>query len=192
VVSLTLCADVAAADWLVRSTLPWHQLVCFGPGGFDAYARLRLLPDPVRPGQSENDAEAEDWRAGQPPRLFELLASRTATPDDCYFCVWEGFGQLGSVTDAPNVQVPHRAYWLLRGPLADIGTWDGAGPGQTQLAATQPAFVWPADHAWCVAWDVDPHWVGIGGDTPLISRLVGDPLLDVVPADPSAEQPSYR
>jgi hypothetical protein len=85
------------------------------------------------------------------------------------------------------VHVPHRAYWLFQGPLADIGTWDGAGPAQTQ-----PAFVWPVDRAWCVAWDVDPHWLGIGGGTPLLSGLAGDPLLDVVPADPGAEQPAYR
>jgi hypothetical protein len=229
-VALTFCSDLAAADWIVRSTLPWQQLVCFGPAGFDAYARLRLLPDPVRTGQSENDVEAEDWRADQLPRLFELLTARTSTPEDCYFCVWDGFGCAGSGADdgavyvtaddeqheiertdarpglapasgavrsdppAPKVVVPHRAYWLFRGPLAETGTWDSAEawPGHCQLDAVQPAFVWPADHAWCVALDVDPHWAGIGGGTPLVDQLVADPLLDVVPADPGAEQPFYR
>lgn len=219
--TLTYYSDVAAADWIVRSSVPWQRLVSFGPAGFDAYARLRLLPDPVRPGQSENDVRAEEWRADQPPRLFALLAARTTTPDDCYFCVWEGFGQAESAVDdwqdgieradavpglapasvavpvvvpAPKVAVPHRAYWLFRGPLAEIGTWDSAEawPGQLRLDAAQPAFVWPADHAWCVAWDVDPHWAGIGGDARLIDQLIADPLLDVVSADPGAEQPYYE
>jgi hypothetical protein len=229
-VTLTYCLDLAAADWIARSTLPWRQLVCFGPAGFDAYARLRFLPDPVHPGQRENDVEAEDWRTDQLPRLFELLAAGTTTPDDCYFCVWEGFGHaepatdddpgyvgvdnsrepieradarpglaptsaaLSSVRPAPKVEVPHRAYWLFRGSLGELGTWDSAAawPGQRRLEASQPAFVWPADHAWCVAWDVDPHWAGMGGGTLLISQLIADPLLDVVSADPSTEQPLYQ
>jgi hypothetical protein len=82
----------------------------------------------------------------------------------------------------------------FRGPLAEIGAWDTAEawPGQYRLDAAEPAFVWPADHAWCVARDVDPHWAGIGGDTPLVDQLVADPLLDVASADPAAEQPSYH
>jgi hypothetical protein len=220
--SLTFCSDLAAADWIVHTTVPWQQLVCFGPAGFDAYARLRLLPDPVRPGQSENDVDVEDWRTDQLPRLFELLTACTTTPDDCYFCVWEGFGRAGrisaddsadlieqaaarpglaptsgaspSVPQAPKVELPHRAYWLFRGPLAEIGRWDTAEawPGQARLDGAEPAFVWPADHAWCVALDVDPHWAGIGGGTLLINQLIADPLLDVVSADPTTQQPLYR
>jgi GNAT superfamily N-acetyltransferase len=92
------------------------------------------------------------------------------------------------------VEVPHRAYWLFRGPLSGIGRWDTAEawPGHSRLDAAQPAFVWPADHAWCVALDVDPHWAGIGGGTRLIDQLVADPLLDVVAADPTRKQPWYR
>ena len=52
----------------------------FGPAGFDAYARLRMLPDPARFDQSESDVEVEDWRQGQLPRLFEVLATHTTTP----------------------------------------------------------------------------------------------------------------
>ncbi|HEU5268190.1 MAG TPA: hypothetical protein VFU35_15885 [Jatrophihabitans sp.] len=94
----------------------------------------------------------------------------------------------------PKVVVPHRGYWLFRGPLADIGTWDTAHgwPGQPRLQPTHPAFVWPADRAWCLAWDVDPHWAGIGAHQALITALIADPLLDTVPADPTEDQPSYR
>ena len=87
-----LLLDLSAADWIAHSDLRWSQLVGFGPAGFDAYARLRFLPDPAGPGQSENDVPAEDWRTDPLPRLFEVLATHTATPEDCYFCVWEGVG----------------------------------------------------------------------------------------------------
>jgi hypothetical protein len=228
-VTLTFCPDLSAADWIVHSDLPWQQLVGFGPAGFDAYARLRFLPDPVRPGQSENDVDP-DWRTDQLPTLLEVLATHTATPDDCYFCVWEGFGhadvaidddavyiddenartpleRLGarpglaphpvaspSMPQLPKVVLPNRAYWLFRGPLADIGTWDTAQqwPGRCRLDQIEPAFIWPADHAWCVARDVDPHWAGIGGTPPLITRLMSDARLDVVPADPTEDQPLYQ
>jgi len=86
-VTLTFCRDLSAADWIVHGDLPWQQLVCSGPASFDAYASLRFLPDPERPGQSENDVDA-GWRTDPLPTLFEVLAA----PDDCYFCVREGIG----------------------------------------------------------------------------------------------------
>jgi hypothetical protein len=224
-VTLTFCWDLAAAAWIVTSDLTWQQLVGFGPAGFDAYARLRFLPDPTTPGQRETDVDA-DWRTDQLPTLIEVLATHTTTPNDCYFCVWEGFGPADPASDdhgvcdeksaaqraaaqpgvapapavspttphAPKVVVSNRAYWLFRGPLADTGAWDSAEglPGKLRLEAAEPAFIWPADHAWCVARDVDPHWAGIGGHTPLIKRLVVDPRLDVVPADPTKDQPHYQ
>ena len=225
--TLRLCRDLSAADWIVHSDLPWQQLVGFGPACFDAYARLRLLPDPTRPGQSENDVEA-DWRLDQLPTLWDVLATHTATADDCYFCVWTGFGPSeidgdddaeyvddeSAVTQRPDAQpglapgrgsssantwlpkvvVPNRAYWLFCGPLPDMGAWDTAQglPHAIRLGAVEPAFVWPADHVWCVALDVDQHWVGIGADSRLISKLVSDPRLDVVTAEPTQGQPFYQ
>lgn len=92
------------------------------------------------------------------------------------------------------VAVPNRAYFLFHGPLADAYSWEDVEvwAGQTRLRPPHPAFVWPADHAWCVASDVDPHWSGIGADTHVIDQLVADPRLDVVSADPDADQPSSR
>jgi hypothetical protein len=185
----------------------------------------------VRPGQSENDVPA-DWRAGQSPALFEVLATHTAHPDDCYLCVWDGFGhgEVGIDDDAvyvhdatagaefaqtvappgwapvalpsisppvpqpPKVVVPNRAYWLFRGSLTEVGRWDSAQewPGQPRLDEAEPAFIWPAGHAWCVAQDVDPHWAGIGGTDSLITQLGTESRLDVVPADPTTAPPTYR
>jgi hypothetical protein len=231
-VTLTFCRDLAAADWIVHSDLPWSRLVNFGPGGFDSYARLRFLPDPVRPGQSENDVDP-DGRPDQLATLVEVLAAQTATPDDCYFCVWDGFDDTtagtgtgtgtgtwyidperagawlpqpdaqpgyaplpkasSSTPQPPKVVVPNRAYWLFRGPLTDVGSWDTSQewPAGYRLGAAEPAFIWPPDHVWCVARDVDPHWAGIAGNTPLITSLMADPRLDLVAADPAENQPSY-
>jgi hypothetical protein len=192
-VTLTFCTDLTAADWIAGSELPWQDLVTLGPAEFDAYARLRLLPDPVRPGMSENDVVAEDWRSEQLPRLFEVLAAETTTPGDCYFLVWDGFAEQ-EFNGLAKVELPARAYWLFRGALAEVGTWDSADgrPSGLRLDDADPAFVWPADRAWCFTLDVDPHWATIGGDPGLVARLGADPRLDVVPVDRYADQPFYR
>jgi hypothetical protein len=99
-----------------------------------------------------------------------------------------------SMTNLPQVVVPNRAYWLFRGPLAEVGAWDTAQgwPSERRLDGAEAAFVWPGDHAWCVASDVDPHWAGIGGRQALITQLTTDAHLDVIPADPTQAQPFYQ
>jgi hypothetical protein len=200
-VVLTPCSDLAAADWIMFSDRMWQQLVGFGPEGFPAYARLRFLPDPAYEGQRENDVDIDE---------------------DCYFCLWDGWGSdihggggvfiadwqtrtvrpgpqvapafPSSVLRGPKVVIPNRAYFLFRGSVSDFGDWGAAEmwPGQPRLHMPNPAFIWPADHAWCVANDVDPHWAGIGADVSAIDRLLGDPRLDVVAANPREDQPAYR
>jgi hypothetical protein len=94
--------------------------------------------------------------------------------------------------DGPKVVVANRKYLLFQGPLSGAGDWGAADlwPGYAR-GYLPAAFVWPADHAWCVAHDIDPHWAGIGADAEVVDRLVAEPRLDVVRADPSDRQPSF-
>ncbi|XVV08596.1 hypothetical protein ACQP2X_27535 [Actinoplanes sp. CA-131856] len=178
--TLTLCTDLTAAGWLATSDVDWHQLVTFGPSGFPSYARVRFIPDPVRPGQEEADHEGEPDDLTETQRVgfaVETLARHTRTPGDCYFALWDGWGDE---FPGPKVVLPHREFFLFRGAFADYAP-----------DFQPPAFVWPADHAWCLAADVDPHWAGVGATAAAIADLIADPRLDVVPADPSAAQPFY-
>ena len=198
--ALTPCSDLSEADWITASDRQWQQLVGFGPVGFPAYARLRFLPDPAYEGQSENDVHVDDadTETAQLRAVLGTLTGHTRTPDDCYFCLWDGWGSDieggPSLLHRPKVVVPNRAYFLFRGSVSDLGDWGAAdeGPGQPRLHMPDPAFIWPADHSWCLANDVDPHWAGIGADVSAIDQLLADPRLDVVPADPGQDQPSYR
>lgn len=192
---LNHCSDPTPARWVVESRTPFDQLVMFGPSGFQATARLRFIPDPSRPGQSENDVEVPDDHPSdlaQAQLALHRLAEFTSTPDDCYFCVWEGYSDLvlpPGVTEASLVVLPHRRYGLFRGPLGSIDTF--AAELGSHDAVAPPAFVWPADHRWCFASDVDPHWAGIGAEQDAVDALVADPDLDVVPANPAERQPLY-
>lgn len=224
--ALTPCSDLSAAAWIMAGDRPWQQLISLGPSGFPAYARLRFLPDPAYEGQSENDAvgrgEAPSSETAQLRAVLEMLTRHTRTPDDCYFCLWDGWGSdidgddgvqmldrrdgtvrrgpkitpafPPSVLHGPKVVVPHRAYFLFRGGGADCGDWGAADlwPGRPRLHIPDPAFIWPADHAWCIANDVDPHWAGIGATVAAVDQLRADPRLDIVPADPHEDQPAYR
>ncbi|MHB1572248.1 MAG: hypothetical protein ACYC0H_24000, partial [Solirubrobacteraceae bacterium] len=197
--------DLSPANWIVTSDVPWARLVTFGPSGFATYARVRFIPDPTYEGQREVEAdlggsrgEVEQWRA-----LLQLLANETSDPSDCYLGLWEGWPLQESARRWPTfgvprgVRFPARSFFLFHGALSDAEIW---GPpaaagiwGQPEFAnGGTPAFVWPSDHAWCVAADVDPHWAGIGATAPTIERLLADPRLDAVVADLDRDQPAYR
>jgi hypothetical protein len=231
-VTLRLCSDLSAADWLTTSSLAWDKLVTFGPSGFAAYARLLLLPDPQYPGQSENDAATDDELLPELEQLraaCSVLADHTRTPDDCYLCLWDGWGfgdevpgpqghgmplsyggggqhvtlePAGArpgmaagrpVRHEPKVVVPNRTYSLFRGNISDLGDWSVDDTWtQPPRPDTPPAFVWPADRAWCISNDVDPHWIGVAASTRAVDQLAAHPALDVVHADPHEDPPHYQ
>ncbi|WP_229789306.1 hypothetical protein [Pilimelia terevasa] len=175
---------------------PPGQLITFGPAGFEAYARLRFIPDPIRPGQQEADVEVGDDHLldiEQTRRALHLLARFTSSAQDCYFCVWEGYSDIPLPTHVRSgalLELPHRRYGLLHGCIGDIDGWEAALGSGGPIAP--PALVWPADQRWCLASDVDPHWAGIGASPAAIDALNAQTTLDVIRADPSGEQPEYR
>ncbi|MBW4716759.1 hypothetical protein [Saccharothrix obliqua] len=189
---LGYCVDTSAADWLVRSRTPWPRLITFGPTGFEAHARLRFIPDPVRPGQAEADVDLPDDHLPdlvQARHALRLLSRFTGTPEECYFCVWDGYSDVRLPAGAARVELPHRQYALLRGALRDFDGW--AEALGTAEPCPPPAFAWPADRSWCFTADVDPHWAGIGASRAAVDALVREPGLDVVPASPGETPPAY-
>jgi hypothetical protein len=191
-VPLRHAADLAAADWVTGWS--FEELVTFGRAGFEAYARLRFIPDPTRPGQDEADVQLPDDHPSdldQARRALDHLGRHTATPDRCYFCIWDGYGSFpasASRGDPPLLHLPHRSYALMEGPLDALRTWEAAWPTSPLVP---PALVWPADHRWCFVKDVDPHWAGIGASREAVAELLDDEALDVVTADPRQPQPYY-
>jgi hypothetical protein len=108
-------------------------------------------------------------------RLVSVLAGHTATPDDCLFGVWSGWG-LAEAT-APTLALPHRSYWLVRGPVA-LATANFADEPSEQSAHLW----WPADRAWCVATDIDLTSTYVGGSVACIADLLAAGGLEAAPA----------
>jgi hypothetical protein len=187
--------DVAPAVWLESSRTPPQQLITLGPSGYEAYARLRYIPDPTAPGQLETDAEipADHPLCGaQARRALTVLGDFTDAADDCYFCIWEGVaGNVFSAVErqGPLVTLPHRRYVLFSGRLSD---YTEGGAERFDDSGPVPAFVWPADRRWCFTSDVDPHWAEIGAEEVAVERLLSTKGLDVVRAIPNGSHPAYR
>lgn len=187
--------DLSAARWLTGTDAGPPRLVTFGPAAFEAYARLRYIPDPDRPGLGEADVELPDDHPSdieQARIVLRALAGPAASAVPCWYCVWVGYS--GSFLDpeltrGPLVVLPHREYVLFAGHVGDIERWEAVFGGGDPCPP--PAFVWPADHQWCFTSDVDPHWAGIGASAAAIASLTTRTDVDVVSASPDRPPPAY-
>jgi hypothetical protein len=125
-----------------------------------------------------NDGPAEGHLpAPVATRLAAVLARHTATPDDCSFGIWSGSGVVAA--EAPTLVLPHREYWLLRGPIALAAA--NLAPEPMEQSAH---LWWPADRAWCVATDVDQTSTYIGGAADCIAAVLAAEGVEAVPATP--------
>ncbi len=85
------------------------------------------------------------------------------------------------VMEGPRLRVAGRDHLLFVGPLEDAGLWGAASFGHgIPRDINSPNLLWPADHAWCVATDIDSTWTGVGGPAALADDLLADPRLEVV------------
>ena len=157
----------------------------------------------------ERPATPAPWR-GQGPRegrlylpdadaLAQVLRGFTTTPEECFFGLWGGYHFGGvplvsqgsapaapfpdpiptAVRQGPLVRLPVREYLLYSGPVEAISATAEIGHGQTANLA------WPADHAWCVASEIDLAWTYVGGSKALIEQVLVDEHLEALRAEPT-------
>jgi len=91
-----------------------------------------------------------------------------------------GCSQRSEAPHPPSLPIPARQYLLFRGPLEEIGHWGAreltaGSPKDDELPA--PHLLWPGDHRWFVATDVDSDFTWAGGSEELIDAVIGDPKL---------------
>jgi hypothetical protein len=140
-------ADADPARWLLQSEVDWWDLVRYGPPGFAVYLRIALAG-----GEADVDADGEAPALRQ---ALETLTGFTATPMRGYAAVWEGWGGPEPAPQAPRLPIPNRAMLLFTGPMTMLRdaphlAWSGAAQGYQE-----PHLVWPQDHTWCLACEVD-------------------------------------
>lgn len=75
----------------------------------------------------------------------------------------------GHLAQVPQLHLPHRAYYVLRGPVGAAPLIrDPGSPQQPQ----PPDLWWPDDRAWFVATDTDLSWLYVGGTVDLTDELM--------------------
>jgi hypothetical protein len=117
--------------------------------------------------------------------VARTLARHTAGDDRCWYAVWNGWGQRdlqSKFHNRPTFELPGRAYYLARGPLAAVGQ----SAGVTPTGHVPCSLWWPDDHAWCVATDIDLDSTYIGGSGACIEELLTDPEIEVAQVNPVA------
>ncbi len=118
-----------------------------------------------------------------PAHLARLLATElarhTATPETCWYGVWEGFGGVPVPPEAARFEIPAREMFLLRGrvtTIVDAPALDGCDQ--------RPNLWWPDDHAWCVATEIDFMTTYVGGSETAIAALLALPDLEIMAVPP--------
>ena len=166
-----------------------------------AWIEPRLLPfDEYRLGSVIPTGFATYVRIQARSRLWDVLRRHTTTPDRCWLCLWDGYGDLHGppavaymhvwTSDTPEhlrrppppppkpklrssrVRLPHRDYLLFAGSVEQ-------GDGWTQ----GPNLWWPDDRAWCVASEIDLDYTLVGGSDGLCDELIARGAEAVLPED---------
>jgi hypothetical protein len=184
-------AEIAAAnDRTMHSKVQFTKIALIA-GGY-AYGRSQpgLWDQPPRVGSLDEGAALA---------IADTLKPMTTTPSECYFAYWEGRGGLVLREYAVRkLQVPQRVMFLARGELAAVME-PLVGPGHLLTRPLEagepvpaapplpppflyqsPSLWWPADHAWCVATDVDLDSTYVSGSAACVQALLDNPDLEVL------------
>ena len=163
-------ADVAAATRRTSHALvQWHAVSTVVRG-----AR-------TRPGWDGEEPDPGNLDPDSLAALVGVLAAHTTTPQECWFCLWEGWGRGAAA--GGRVHVGGRRHLLSTGPLAaalELGVQ--AGPGL--FVPQSPNLFWPADRAWCAVTDVDLDSTLVAGSTALVDAVLASPDLEAWPVSP--------
>lgn len=113
--------------------------------------------------------------------LWQALATHTTTPEHCWFAVWEGWGCLDAkARSGATFGLPNRRFHLFYGAIDAIETSFCDSP------SIQSANLWwPADHAWCVATEIDFMTTYVAGSDAAIAALASCTALETDKVDPA-------
>jgi hypothetical protein len=164
---------------------------------------------PPRPGFEPFMNPPRDGVLAEPQvhALAGLLSKHTATPNSCWFCLWEGQGYLneGGIIELrfyrdslagrwarwrhEHVDVKFSRPKLQRIPAKRVipnpqrSYMLFSGP-ITKAAGWQdgPNIWWPDDRAWCVASEIDLAYTFVGGSSELIEEILEHPALEALPS----------
>jgi hypothetical protein len=144
-------------------------------------------------GPKQGTLDSEDARA-----LAEIAQAHTGTPEQCWCCIWDGFGwwsrrwyaPAGHISPPPPSPIPieakewarvhtrYRDYLLYEASLETTFM-----ESIEALEGHSPNLWWPADRAWCVGTDIDDRATYVGGSRALVDALLQSDVLEAFDVD---------
>ncbi len=120
---------------------------------------------------------ASELPVEQMSSLARVLQATTSTPNECWFALWDGLGDLGIGSDGgpKRLRLFGRSYLLYKGSVMATTTF------ATRGAPHAPTLWWPACRAWFVGGDVDLDSTFAGGSNILIQLLLQQPDIEALP-----------
>ena len=157
--------DVAAANGRVaHPVMEWVALT----------GDWRFLTEGGQPGVWDDPPSIGVLPVRQAAGLADVLGRFTTTPSECWFAVWDGYGDAPYRRgEAPLISMPQRPMVLLRGPLRAAST-----AFRSRGWPESASLWWPEDRSWCVATDIDLMSTYVGGSVECIGALLADDRLE--------------
>ena len=184
--------DIEAAWWIKARLGDFGTVGGLVPDGFDRYLLTR--PDlTVDGGVNEANLLAT---------IATVAVRHTATPEQVWFAIWEGYGWASTRT-MYAVSGPRLSRWRARAharridvrrsrrivqgleqvprfELPNRGYYLVYGPLRAAASISEPGdrrlqvpdLWWPDDRRWFVATDTDLDWTYVGGSTAFVAELV--------------------
>jgi hypothetical protein len=158
-----------------------------------AVAMPEVKPEHPRPWRSQGPHQGSLYP--NDARALAMIAGQfTDTPDQCWCCIWEGFGWWsrswftapGQVAPSPptspipveakewpKVHTRYRDYFLYEESLET-----SFGESIETLEGHSPNLWWPSDRAWCVGTEIDLDSTYVGGSKQFIDAILQNEELE--------------
>jgi hypothetical protein len=199
-------------DWK-EEEVRWSEVAAWSGRTVHPEMQFHAIAAPAAPGR---EGKPLPW-SGEPRlgvlsksqsgALVGLLSGFTSTPDSCWFCLWEGYGQVSGAiawltaveAGSPPSASPRRPpRWHLgaRSPRATRSLPERKRvrlPNRDYLLFREPLakaegwedgpnLWWPDDRAWCVASEIDLPYTYVGGPKDLVDAILKSPAIEALPA----------
>jgi hypothetical protein len=199
-------------DWK-QAEVSWSEVAAWSGRAVHPEMQFHAIAAAAAPGRK---VEPRPW-SGEPRlgvlsksqsrALVGLLSGFTSTPDSCWFCLWEGYGQvtgaigiLTAVKDGSpppaGARRPPRWHLGARSPRSKSVLPERMRvhfPHRAYLLFREPVakaegwedgpnLWWPDDHAWCVASEIDHPYSYVGGSLELIAAILEHPAIESLQA----------
>jgi hypothetical protein len=165
------------------------------PAGYEACVRVENSPPDV-PGEPRREGVVV---APALDALLPLLEQATGTPESVWACLWEGYGYLHGaisgltrdgipaheftapalpVADLPRLHLPHRAYFVFRGPVRGVAYVSLLAQPPEVHWHDGPNLWWPDDRSWFVASEIDLPRTYVGCSAEFADALLAAAAID--------------